>query len=110
MSENTVRNITRTVEFTIEGSEPVVMSYGEQRFTPRRLVVTVAGAPGATPDLIDCTGYGPRLLKSGKDGQEERDRDFRAGYYDGEKWAYAIESHAPQWVTDCVNQAIREFQ
>ncbi|NKS77975.1 hypothetical protein GS539_19320 [Rhodococcus hoagii] len=111
MSDTAISTITRTVEYTIDGADPMTMSYGHQQFTPRRLIVTVSGAPGVTPGLLDCTAYGPRRLKSGKDGQEERDRNLRNGYVnDGGKWVYRIDPNAPQWVTDCVNQTIGDFQ
>lgn len=103
-----VHRVTRTVEYLIDGAEPMKMSYGYRQFTPRRLVVTVERASDVDWRMKAVVADGPRLLKSGKHGQEERERDLRPRVSRDGGWINILDPDAPQWVADCVGQTIRE--
>lgn len=103
-----VDTVTRTVEYVIDGAEPMTMSWGHQQFRPRRLVVTVERTAEADWKMKAVDAHGPRLLKSGKDGGEERERDLCAGVRRDEGWIHVVDPDAPQWAADCVERTIRE--
>ncbi|WP_420878970.1 hypothetical protein [Rhodococcus sp. (in: high G+C Gram-positive bacteria)] len=105
-----VGTITRTVEYTVAGAGPMTMDYGHQQFTPRQAVVTVEQPAGRQWAVKTFIVRGPRLLKSGKDGQDVRERNVcRRQHVDGQ-WVPIPEENAPEWVHDLIDQTIRRAQ
>ncbi|MDH6284033.1 hypothetical protein [Prescottella agglutinans] len=104
----TAHTVTRTVEYTIDGAGPMTMGWGYQQFTPRRLVVTVERTADADWAMKAVVAHGPRLLKSGKDGQDMRERDLHTRVSGVDGLVYCLVPEAPDWVDDCVHHTMRE--
>ncbi|WP_137726495.1 hypothetical protein [Prescottella subtropica] len=105
-----VGTISHTVEYTVAGAGPMTMDYGHQQFTPQQAVVTVERQVGREWAVKAFIARGLRVLKSGKNGQDMRERNVCRGQLIDGRWVPMPADDAPAWVHDLIAQTIQDAQ
>lgn len=107
MTSFTEAHQARNVTYTLDNADPFLPAYS-QAFTPRRVVLHIRRTAGQPWAIDSMTAYGPRLLKSGADGKEERSAQLCTWDVLNGRPSVVVSPDAPQWAHDIADHTLRE--